>query len=279
MRSVVFAAFVALFVGHGFTEANELPEITNSIGMKLVLIRKGTFQMGSPPSEKGSEDDERQHEVTLAQDYYLGAFEVTQAQYEKVMGENPSHFQGDEEAERHRKMGRVVKKGNSCSNHPVDRVLWFEAVEFCERLSALPEEFKANRVYRLPTEAEWEYACRAGSKTAYSFGESSRSLGEYAWFGGNYRDQTHPVGTKKPNAWGLYDMYGNVKEWCNDYYPVHEDFRDPSEGDLQMPRVCRGGSWLEPAMACRSANRSQIAAAAAADRPRSASSCRTARVK
>lgn len=222
-------------------------EITNSIGMKLVLIPKGTFQMGSPIEEAEARDDEEKHEVTISKDYYLGVTEVTQGQYEKVMGTNPSHFQKG-----------VIPKSDS-SMYPVDNVSWEDAVEFCQKLSDLPEEKKAGRVYRLPTEAEWEYACRAGSKTAYSFGESSKSLGDYAWFGGNSNLQTHPVGEKKANAWGLYDMDGNVYEWCSDWYGEYpkgavSDPVGPREGSK---RVVRGGSWLGGSVdtRCRSASR------------------------
>ena len=218
--------------------------ITNSIGMKLVLIPKGKFTMGSPESEEARFDDETQHEVTISKDYYLGVHEVTQAQYEKVMGTKPSYFQGDE------------TKGSS-SNHPVEQVSWEEAVEFCKKLSDLPEEKAAGRVYRLPTEAQWEYACRAGSKSAYISGESSKSLGDYAWFGGNSNGQTHPVGEKKANAWGLYDMHGNVWEWCSDWYG------DYPKGAVSDPvgirggsyRVIRGGGWNDVAAYCRSAYR------------------------
>jgi formylglycine-generating enzyme required for sulfatase activity len=163
-------------------------EITNSIGVKLVLIPKGIFTMGSPESEKGHDESETQHEVTISKDYYLGVTEVTQGQYEKVMGTNPSYFQK-----------REIRKSDS-SMYPVEQVSWEDAVEFCKKLSDLPEEKNAGRVYRLPTEAEWEYACRAGSKSAYSFGESSKSLGDYAWFNRNSNSQTHPVGEKKANA-------------------------------------------------------------------------------
>jgi len=220
-------------------------EITNSIGMKLVLIPKGTFMMGSPASEEHHDESETQHEVTISKDYYLGVTEVTQGQYEKVMGTNPSFFQK-----------RELRKSDS-SMYPVEQVSWEDAVEFCKKLSDLPEEKKAVREYRLPTEAEWEYACRAGSKTAYSFGESSKSLGDYAWFRRNSNGQTHPVGEKKANAWGLYDMHGNVSEWCSDWHGdyskgVVSDPIGPREG---LERVARGGIWGGPAETARSGSR------------------------
>jgi len=244
-------------------------EIANIIGMKLVLIPKGTFMMGSPKTEEGRVQDETQHQVTISKDYYLGVTEVTQGQYEKVMGTNPSNFQGN-------------KIEGSSSNHPVDRVSWEDAVEFCKKLSELPEEKGAGRVYRLPTEAEWEYACRAGSKTAYSFGDNSRDLGNYAWFGNNsgskeldsaailkdtpqrYMDilvsarcATHPVDEKKANAWGLYDMHGNVWEWCSDWYGGYPKgaVSDPVGPIQGSRRVDRGGSWLLEAARCRLAIR------------------------
>ena len=198
--------------------------------------------------------------------------EVTQAQYQKVMGENPSYFQGD-------------KVQGESSNHPVDQVSWKDAVEFCIKLSELPEERKAGRVYRLPTEAEWEYACRAGSKTAYSFGDNNRDLGNHAWFGNNsgskeldtaalwarlkdnpqeYVDTlrsagcaTHPVGEKKANAWGLYDMHGNVSEWCSDWYGDYPKgaVSDPTGAREGSIGVLRGGGWGGVAAFCRSADR------------------------
>jgi formylglycine-generating enzyme required for sulfatase activity len=142
--------------------------------------------------------------------------------------------------------------------YPVEQVSWEDAVEFCKKLSDLPEEKKAGRKYRLPTEAEWEYACRAGSKAAYSFGENSKTLGDYSWFGGNSGPQPHPVGEKKANAWGLYDMHGNVWEWCSDWYDEYpkgavSDPSGPSEGSF---RVFRGGGWSAGAAYCRSAGRS-----------------------
>ena len=221
--------------------------ITNSIGIKLALIPNGTFMMGSPIEEEGADDDEAQHQVTISKDYYLGVTEVTQGQYEKVMGTNPSYFQ--------RRRNDEIK--GSSSNHPVEWVSWADAVEFCKKLSVLPEEKKAGRVYRLPTEAEWEYACRAGSKTAYSFGESSKSLGDYAWFDGNSNGQTHPVGEKKANAWGLYDMHGNVWEFCSDWYGDYPKgaANDPTGAREGSDRVIRGGSWIILEKFCRSADR------------------------
>ncbi len=230
------------FSTDAFAQASK--ELTNSIGMKLVLIPKGTFMMGSPESEGGREYNERQHEVTISKDFFLGTFEVTQAQYEKVMGKNPSFFQGDE------------VKGDS-SRHPVETVSWEDAVEFCKKLSELPEEKQAGRVYRLPTEAELEYACRAGSKTKYCFGDSESELGKYAWFDQNSKMKTHPVGEKKPNAWGLYDIHGNVWELCSDWYG---DYPEGAVNDLfgaeeGSDRVGRGGSWFVEAAYCRSALR------------------------
>lgn len=227
------------------TQAQASKVITNSIGMKLVLIPKGTFMMGSPIEEKGRYNYEEQHQVTISQDYYLGMTEVTQRQYEKVMGINPSYFKG------------AAVRESYTSLHPVVRVTWDDAVEFCKRLSELPGEKKAGRVYRLPTEAEWEYACRAGSKTAFSFGASPKSLGDYAWFGMNSKGQKHPVGQKKPNAWGLYDMHGNVAEWCSDRYGEYPkgaviDPVGPREGS---DRVFRGGSTYTGSVGCRSAAR------------------------
>jgi formylglycine-generating enzyme required for sulfatase activity len=173
--------------------------------MKLVLIPKGTFMMGSPASEEHHDESETQHEVTISKDYYLGVTEVTQGQYEKVMGTNPSFFQK-----------RELRKSDS-SMYPVEQVSWEDAVEFCKKLSDLPEEKKAVREYRLPTEAEWEYACRAGSKTIYSFDDEEGLLPEYGWFRRNSSQRTHTAGLLEPNAWGLYDMHGNVWEWCIDW--------------------------------------------------------------
>ena len=238
---VAVSLLVCCTVGYG-----QEKEITNSIGMKLVLIPKGTFMMGSPGGEQGRYESEVQHEVTLTKDFYLGVTELTQAQYEKVIGKNPSHFRGN-------------KVQGDSGSHPVEQVSNNDAVEFCRRLSELPEEKKAGRVYRLPTEAEWEYACRAGSKSAYSFGHGSNSLGDYAWYEENSNAQTHSVGQKKPNAWGLYDMHGNVWEWCSDWHSKYskEAVIDPAGPKTGKDRLCRGGSWYYAAAFCRSAIRSR----------------------
>ena len=244
--SVVLVLFQLLALLHP-AKAQAPKEITNSIGMKLVLIPKGTFMMGSPESEERRDKNETQHEVTISKDYYLGVYEVTQAQYEKVMGKNPSRFQG-------------AKVGNENADLAVENGSWDDAVEFCKKLSDLPEEKKAGRMYRLPTEAEWEYACRAGSKTAYSFDDEEGLLPEYGWFSRNSSRRTHTVGLLEPNAWGLHDMHGNVWEWCSDWYEEYpkgavSDPTGPKEGSY---RVLRGGCWNDEAAYCRSAFRIRL---------------------
>jgi formylglycine-generating enzyme required for sulfatase activity len=209
--------------------------ITNSIGMKLVLIPPGEFMMGSPESDDEAGDNEKPpHEVKITKPFYLGGHEVTQEQYEKVMGENPSNFKG--------------------AGNPVERVSWNDAAEFCKRLSA-----EEGKTYRLPTEAEWEYACRAGTTTWFSFGDDEESLGEYAWYRDDSEGKTHPVGGKKPNAWGLDDMHGNVWEWCQDWYDgayyKTSSTDDPPGPETSSVRVFRGGGWWNSARFCRAAFR------------------------
>jgi formylglycine-generating enzyme required for sulfatase activity len=196
-------------------------DLGGGVTMKLVLIHPGKFMMG----------EEEQHEVTLSKPFYMGVTEVTQAQYEAIMGTNPSSFKGPA--------------------NPVETVSWNDATEFCKKLSE-----KTRQAVRLPTEAEWEYACRAGTKTAFSFGDDESALGDYAWYAANSGDTTHPVGQKKPNAWGLFDMHGNVWEWCADWWGVYPkgavtDPQGPASGKY---RVLRGGAWpLDPGR-CRSAS-------------------------
>jgi formylglycine-generating enzyme required for sulfatase activity len=248
MFQAICKSLIALSVliggGANLCEAQPPKELTNSIGMKLVLIPKGIFMMGSPETEKGRQENETQHEVTISKDYYLGVYEVTQAQYEKVMGKNPSHFQG-----------AIV--GNENADLPVENVSWDDAVEFYKKLSELPDEKKAGRVYRLPTEAEWEYGCRAGSKTAYTFDDEEGLLPEYGWFRRNSSQRTHTVGLLEPNAWGLYDMHGNVVEWCSDWYGEYPKgaVSDPTGPRKGGNRVARGGSWYFDAAVCRSSIR------------------------
>ena len=196
-------------------------DLGNGVMMKLVLIRPGKFVMGSPDSEKGRESKEGpQHEVVIAKPFYMGVTEVTQAQYEAVMGTNPSKFKGP--------------------TNPVESVIWSDTVEFCRKLSE-----KTGKTFRLPTEAEWEYACRAGTKTRFSFGDADSVLGDYAWCASNSGKNTHPVGQKKPNAWGLYDMNGNVWEWCADIYGPYssEASVDPQGASSGGDCMVRGGSW------------------------------------
>jgi len=200
--------------------------IVNSVDIVLVPIPAVEFMMGSPESEEGRNDNnETQHRVQITKPFYLSAYEVTQAQYQDVMGNNPSHSKG--------------------ANKPVEKVNWSDAVEFCRKLS---DEEGAE--YRLPTEAEWEYACRAGTATAYSFGDGVSRLGDYAWHRGNSDSKSHPVGEKLPNNWGLFDMHGNVREWCQDWYGGYETeqmLSDPVGAASGSRRVLRGGAFfLQP---------------------------------
>ena len=244
----------------GAVPAAQPNEITNSIGMKLALIPAGKFIMGSPKDEKDRWYDEEQHEVSITKPFYLGVYVVTQAEYEKVMGNNPSYFSP-------KGGGKDKVKDMDTGQFPVETVSWDDAVAFCKKLSELPEEKKAGRVYRLPTEAEWEYACRAGTKTAFHYGNSLSS--KQANFNGNlpyggadkgpYLERTAKVGSYAANAFGLYDMHGNVWEWCQDWYDENYYKNSPREdppGPTQASyRVVRGGCWIAHGGYCRSANR------------------------
>jgi formylglycine-generating enzyme required for sulfatase activity len=217
------------------------PVLLNSIGMKFARIPGGRFLMGSPETELGRHADEGpQHIVTINRSFYMSVYPVTQHEYETVMGSNPSGFQGS---------------SGGGSDHPVESVSWYEALEFCRKLSSRFEERDMGHHYYLPTEAEWEYACRAGTSTPFAFGTSLSSYqanfnGEKPYGDvpvGPFRQQTTRVGSFQPNASGLYDMHGNVWEWCADYYAA-EYYRGSPECDPLGPRsgtrrVLRGGTW------------------------------------
>lgn len=213
-------------------------DIGDGVTIDLVLIPAGSFIMGSDEAKEDGtasyyySPEWPQRHVTITQSFYMGIYPVTQEQYEHVMGENPSHFEG--------------------SRHPVERVSWEEAVEFCRRLSEL-----TGKAVHLPTEAQWEYACRAGSTTSYYYGDEWWELDEHGWYGILQRS-THPVGEKRPNAWGLYDMHGNVWEWCTDWYGLYDENEtvDPTGPDDHIVRVMRGGCWNSQHSHCRSASRS-----------------------
>lgn len=205
--------------------------IENSIGMRLAYIPAGEFMMGSEVDEKGRQDEEYQHTVKLTKAFRIGVTEVTQAQWREVMGNNPSNFKGDD--------------------LPVEKISWNSVTAFCKKVSE-----KEGKTYRLPTEAEWEYACRAGASGAFG---GTGNIDEMGWYEGNSEQKTHPVGTKQPNAWGLYDMHGNVSEWCSDYYePEYPDGEvvDPIGPEKGKYRVVRGGSWGYFSRSARCAARS-----------------------
>ncbi len=224
--------------------------------LQMVPIQPGTFTMGSPAgikilgsltigAEKGRSEKEIQHQVTLTEPFWLGKYPVTQLEYESVMGKNPSKFNG--------------------ANLPVERVSWYDAKEFCKKLNEIHEDkLPAGYQFDLPTEAQWEYACRAGTTTALnngkdltsSYGECS-NLNEVAWYGWNSGGATHEVGQKRANAWGLYDMHGNVWEWCRDWRGAYHggSITDPVGPSSGSGRVLRGGSWSLNAGYCRSASR------------------------
>ena len=223
--------------------ADGMATLINRTGMQFVNIPAGEFLMGSPMEnrffrwiQKHTRDNERpQHKVRITRPFHLGIYPVTQEQYEAVMGTNPSWFSTTGKGAEH------IKDKDTLS-YPVESVSWDDAVEFCRRLSELPEEKQAGRLYRLPTEAEWEYACRAGSTTRYYFGDDQSLLSEYAWFDDNSHRRTHPVGEKKPNSWGLYDMHGNNFEWCSDWYDMdyyaNSPTEDPAGPATGSGRVC-----------------------------------------
>ena len=209
------------------------PTMTNSVGMKLVLIKPGTFTMGSPKSVKERRDNERQHEVSITRPYYLGTTEVTQAQWKAVMGtEPPSNFKGDD--------------------LPVEKITWQQAVDFCKKLTK-----KENKTYQLPTEAEWEYAARAGDASKpMTMSERRAWLKDKAWTYVTAKYKTHPVGKLNPNTWGLYDMLGNVSEFTSSGMGAYPEGKatDP-QGMQNDTKVIRGGNWIANELWTRYASR------------------------
>ena len=237
MRVAFVIVAAMLFCTPVSAQGVKLKTFTNSIGMKLIGIPAGTFTMG----------DDAGVAVTLTQGFSLGKTEVTWGEWQQVMGKV---FQGQ-------------KYDVASKDFPASGITWNEAIEFCQKLTAIEHKngrLPAGESYRLPTDAEWEYACRAGTTTAYSFGNDESKLGEYGWFDGNAENAgekyAHIVGKKKPNPWGLHDMHGNVQEWCSDWYDGKlSDGTDPVGPNGGSLRVLRGGDWRTSPGGCRSANR------------------------
>ena len=240
----IFMLFYSCYTGPGnlATDKQPLSEVTNKFGMNFVSIPAGTFTMGSSLEEKGRDRDEILHPVTITKAFYIQTTEVTQGQWQAVMGNNPSHFD---------------QCGEDC---PVERVSWFDVQKFIGRLN----KQEKSKTYRLPTESEWEYAVRAGTTTPFANGTITRTGCDYdpvldriGWYCGNSAYKTHRVALKQPNAWGLYDMHGNVWEWCQDWYDDYPtgSVVDPSGPSIGLIRTNRGGSMSDFARFCRSANR------------------------
>jgi formylglycine-generating enzyme required for sulfatase activity len=253
-------------------------DLGDGVKMEFVLLNaKGNdqFEMGASENDSNSSKDEKpRHKVTLTKPFYLGKYPVTQEQYAKlsrqqngrvIIGDKPSYFQVGKNGEG--KLGDI----KDTSRFPVETVSWDEADAFCNTLTdkhggQAPATLRQQKYrFALPTEAQWEYACRAGTSTVCYFGNDAKDLGEYAWFTENSGGRTHQVGTRKPNAWGLYDMHGNVWQWCQDYYNenyyANRDIKDPLNIINGSGRVLRGGSWSINAGRCRAAYRYGIAPA------------------
>ena len=219
-------------------DPGKMPETTiNSIGIEFVLIPSGSFRMGGDKKLEQAEDHETpRHLVKFSQAFFIGKYEVTQAQWSAIMDNNPSEFKDD--------------------TRPVERVSWKDVQAFILKLNTKEE----TNTYRLPTEAEWEYTARAGSESSYTFGSDTSILSQYAWYRNNSGGETHPVGQLNPNAWGLYDMHGNVHEWCQDWfdrkYYSQSPSNTPSGPSTGLAKVLRGGDWGSEDWYCRCASRS-----------------------
>jgi formylglycine-generating enzyme required for sulfatase activity len=236
IKKIVILACTSLFSVLPFIQITQASDYTNSIGMEFIQIEAGCFNMGRNSKLRiGGDDELPRHKVCIKKPFLLGKTEVTQKQWVEVMKRNPSRFKGD--------------------NKPVERVSWKDVQIFIKHL----DKNEGGKHYRLPTEAEWEYAARAGSDSIYHFGDDIKTLTEYAWFSANSDKHTHPVAQKKPNQWGLYDMHGNVHEWVQDLYGS-DYYRksttdDPPGADSGWMRVYRGGSWFYHAGGLRSTDR------------------------
>jgi formylglycine-generating enzyme required for sulfatase activity len=240
----------------------------SKVRFDMVAIPGGTYLRGSPSDEEGRGDDEGPQHPVQIRPFWMGKMEVTWDEYD-LFRKISALSQRDNEEALARNADALTgptqpypdeTMGHGREGHPVLCISHHAAMEYCRWLSV-----KTGKAYRLPTEAEWEWAARAGSRTAYFFGETPEKLGDYAWFEKNSEESTHPVGKKKPNPWGLHDIYGNVAEWCLDHYSRGEYGLFPRDrltlGPVNMPTVLRypdvvrGGSWADPAVACRSAVR------------------------
>jgi formylglycine-generating enzyme required for sulfatase activity len=231
---LIYCSLCVFVMAAGCRSKEEPPRpgdtFTNSVGMEFVCVPAGSFLMGSPDAEPKRAGDEFQHKVNISRPFRIATTEVTQKQWQAVMGNNPSNFRSEDLS--------------------VEKVSWKNAVSFCKKLSE-----KEGRMYRLPTEAEWEYACRAGSIAAYA---GTGNLDDMGWYAENSDGTTHPVGMKRPNGWRIYDMHGNVAEWCADFYEAdypQEEVTDPNGPAEGTYRVVRGGSWSSFAPSARCAAR------------------------
>ena len=238
----------------------------DELNLEMIKCPAGSFMMGSPESESGREECEKQHKVIISKSFYIGKYPVTQKQYQAIIGINPSFFMSDYS---NQTIGCNNKRINLITNenNPVDSVNWNNAKELCEILNArfnniIPQGYR----FDLPTEAQWEYACRSGTTTSLSFNSEKNiinsefeytNLDEVAWYYENSGGQTHEVGQKCPNNWGIYDMLGNIREWCRDWSGncLEDNVTDPTGPNHGFDRVIRGGSWDDFAHICRPAYR------------------------
>jgi formylglycine-generating enzyme required for sulfatase activity len=234
LRRQLASVFLFLVNARFFSFGEEaMPEKkTNSIGMTFLKIQPGTFYMGAPEDDPYDTPLAQRHRVTLTKSFFMARFLVTKGQYKQVEKNAPPDMFIDE------------NQGES-DDCPVLGISWFAASEFCSLLSDLPSEKSAGHRYRLPTEAEWEYCCRAGSESVFCFGDQGSKLHKYAWFEDNSDNKSHPVGKLKPNNWGLYDFHGNAAEWCSDWFEEFdgEDKVDPKGPTTGENKVLRLGNW------------------------------------